>query len=243
MLPLQSAFSTKMGRGIMLVYTRLSASQILRLRNGPSYLTRFVHSFSHRITCLNNYLRPQATQAIIKETVAGRKNTSPQNIYEIGQLYAAGALKVACIGLQCVSFNNTMYKALLEHAEVFARTRAREGYHSPSRMVNSPAFSGPVSGTTSPALSVGPGMIGTGHSPLMQTTMLQTPPIMAGRSSAGENWSGSSTSTLVSGVSGAREGIGGSGTADQLVTSMNGMAIGKPGILNINPLAEIGQRK
>jgi hypothetical protein len=53
---------------------------------------------------------------IIKETLSGRKNTSPQNIYETGQLYAAGALKVACVGLQCVGFNNAMYRAILELA-------------------------------------------------------------------------------------------------------------------------------
>ena len=58
----------------------------------------------------------QTTQAIIKDTLSARKNTSPQNIYEVGQLYAAGALKAACIGLQCVGFNKTMYHAVLEQA-------------------------------------------------------------------------------------------------------------------------------
>lgn len=58
----------------------------------------------------------QTTQALIKETLAARKNTSPQNVYETGQLYAVGALKVACIGLQCIGFNNVLYEAILEHA-------------------------------------------------------------------------------------------------------------------------------
>ena len=33
---------------------------------------------------------------LIKETISGRENTSPQN------MYAAGALGIACIGLQCI---------------------------------------------------------------------------------------------------------------------------------------------
>ncbi|KAI0076198.1 hypothetical protein K474DRAFT_1292761 [Panus rudis PR-1116 ss-1] len=67
-------------------------------------------------------LSHEATQTIIKETLAGRKNTCPQNIYETGQLYAAGALKVACIGLQCIGFDSNIYKALLEHADLCAKT-------------------------------------------------------------------------------------------------------------------------
>lgn len=59
----------------------------------------------------------QASQAVIKETLTHRKNTSPQNVYETSQLYAAGALKVACIGLQCIGFDNTLYKGLLDQAE------------------------------------------------------------------------------------------------------------------------------
>ncbi|KAJ4478400.1 hypothetical protein J3R30DRAFT_3890903 [Lentinula aciculospora] len=61
-------------------------------------------------------LSSETTQAIVKETIEGRKNTSPQNIYEVNQLYSAGALKVAVIALQCVGFNHSMYCFLLEHA-------------------------------------------------------------------------------------------------------------------------------
>lgn len=60
----------------------------------------------------------QAIQAIIKETLASRKNTSPQNLYETNQLYTVGALKVACIALQCIGFDESLYKELLERAEV-----------------------------------------------------------------------------------------------------------------------------
>jgi len=55
-------------------------------------------------------------QVIIKETLTGRKNLSAQNNYETNQLYAAGALRVACIGLQCVGFNEGLYRGLLDHA-------------------------------------------------------------------------------------------------------------------------------
>ena len=57
----------------------------------------------------------------MKETIASRKNTSPQNIYETTQLYAAGALKVACVGLKCVGFNVVMYRTILEQAERCAK--------------------------------------------------------------------------------------------------------------------------
>ncbi|KAG5636338.1 hypothetical protein H0H81_008360 [Sphagnurus paluster] len=65
----------------------------------------------------------ETTQAIVKDTIAARKNTSPQNVYEITQLYAAGALRAACVGLQCVGFNNAMYAALLEQARAFAQSK------------------------------------------------------------------------------------------------------------------------
>ncbi|KAI0668335.1 hypothetical protein C8Q78DRAFT_1046633 [Trametes maxima] len=61
-------------------------------------------------------LSTETSQALVKETLAARKNTSPQNHYETGQLYSAGALKVACIGLQCIGFNDGLYRGLLEHA-------------------------------------------------------------------------------------------------------------------------------
>lgn len=59
----------------------------------------------------------------MKETLSGRKNSSPQNTYETSQLYAVGALKVACVGLQCVGFNQTVYKSILEHAAKFGQTK------------------------------------------------------------------------------------------------------------------------
>lgn len=53
---------------------------------------------------------------LVKETLANRKNTTPTVHYEVSQLYAAGALKVACVGLQCVGFNSGLYHTIVEQA-------------------------------------------------------------------------------------------------------------------------------
>jgi hypothetical protein len=60
-------------------------------------------------------------QAIVKDTLVGRKNLTAQNNYETNQLYSIGALKVACIGLQCVGFNEGLYRGLLDHAATFVQ--------------------------------------------------------------------------------------------------------------------------
>jgi hypothetical protein len=116
-----------MGYGTTLACTRLSSWTTSRRKNGPNYQQKSVSSFSTGVTTLFHPISTnpitQTTQAIVKETIAGRKNTSPQNVYEVTQLYAAGALKVACVGLQCVGFNNTMYKALLDQAGTFAQSK------------------------------------------------------------------------------------------------------------------------
>ncbi|KAJ6630320.1 hypothetical protein B0H10DRAFT_2349520 [Mycena sp. CBHHK59/15] len=77
-------------------------------------------------------LSNETTQALVKETISGRKNTSPQNIYETSQLYAAGALKVACLALQCVGFNKTMYRAVLEQATKCALAGKWKGAATPA---------------------------------------------------------------------------------------------------------------
>ncbi|KAF8548462.1 hypothetical protein OG21DRAFT_1500995 [Imleria badia] len=61
-------------------------------------------------------LSSETTQAIVRETLVGRKNVSPQNHYETSQLYAAGALRVACIGLRCVGFSDDTYRGVLEQS-------------------------------------------------------------------------------------------------------------------------------
>jgi hypothetical protein len=58
----------------------------------------------------------QTKRAIVKETLAGRLHVSPANTYEVSQLYAVGALSVACIGLQCVGYDAWTASALLAHA-------------------------------------------------------------------------------------------------------------------------------
>ncbi|EPS98380.1 hypothetical protein FOMPIDRAFT_1031536 [Fomitopsis schrenkii] len=67
-------------------------------------------------------LSAETVQALVKQTLAARKNTTPQNVYETGQLYAAGALRVGCIGLQCVGFSLNVYTQLIEAAERCAQT-------------------------------------------------------------------------------------------------------------------------
>lgn len=53
---------------------------------------------------------------LVKETLINRKNTTPTVQYEVSQLYAAGALKIACVGLQCVGFNSSLYHTIMEQA-------------------------------------------------------------------------------------------------------------------------------
>ena len=62
-----------------------------------------------------------------------RKNVSPQNHYEVQQLYAAGALKIACVGLQCVGFNTALNRTIMEQAaKCQANGRWRTGTWSTS---------------------------------------------------------------------------------------------------------------
>ena len=105
--------------------TSPSACAISRPRNGSSCHLRCVPSSSQHGLSLTQHIstpRAQTTQALVKETLSGRKNTSPQNIYEAGQLYAAGALKAACIGLQCIGFDAKLYHTLLFQADVCLKT-------------------------------------------------------------------------------------------------------------------------
>jgi hypothetical protein len=78
-------------------------------------MRQVVRSFSLSIEHQPAHYR-QTTQALIKETLTGRKNVSPQTVYETTQLYLAGALKIACVGLQCVGFNDLLYRTILEQA-------------------------------------------------------------------------------------------------------------------------------
>ncbi|KAI6098718.1 hypothetical protein F5141DRAFT_1010603, partial [Pisolithus sp. B1] len=75
-------------------------------------------------------LSTETTQALIKKTLAGRKNASPQNTYEAGQLYAVGALRVSCVGLQCIGFNNQVYHVILEQPR-FVHWTHDSGWSSP----------------------------------------------------------------------------------------------------------------
>ncbi|KAH9890491.1 hypothetical protein C8Q73DRAFT_735592 [Cubamyces lactineus] len=87
-------------------------------KDGKWYYAGTYKSFRLEDLCPQEWecLSTETSHALIRETLAGRKNTSPQNVYETGQLYSAGALRVACIGLQCIGFNDLLYRSLLDHA-------------------------------------------------------------------------------------------------------------------------------
>ncbi|TFY54719.1 hypothetical protein EVG20_g9593 [Dentipellis fragilis] len=85
------------------------------------------------------HLSPETAQALIKETLACRKNTSPQNIYETTQLFSAGALKIACVGLQCIGFNNALYRTVLEQASKCTQSGRWRDPFGPGTPTSTPA--------------------------------------------------------------------------------------------------------
>ncbi|KAF4578320.1 hypothetical protein EYR36_000127 [Pleurotus pulmonarius] len=98
-------------------------------------------------------LSTETTSAIVKDTILARRNSSPQNIYEVTQLYTCGALKVACIGLQCVGFNLAVFHALLDHATKYAHAAmsSKNGTSAPCSRSDTPLHSPvPTSGGVFP---------------------------------------------------------------------------------------------
>ncbi|EIW85673.1 hypothetical protein CONPUDRAFT_47136, partial [Coniophora puteana RWD-64-598 SS2] len=139
-------------------------------------------------------LSHEATQALIKETIAARKNVSPQTLYEIGQLYAAGALRIGCVGLQCIGFNAPLYSAIREYADTL--TRARKLSADSTRSAGSPfrAPIGPGPGSPRPfgspriapgAASPLPAPIGTGSPRRSRVASPMPAPIGSPRSAMG----------------------------------------------------------
>ncbi|KAF9032980.1 hypothetical protein BJ165DRAFT_1568111, partial [Panaeolus papilionaceus] len=90
-------------------------------------------------------LSNEAISAIVKETIAARKNSSPQNTYETTQLYAAGALKVTCVGLQCVGFNQEVYKSMIEHSIKFSESKWKTMIPVPLSLGTANSISSPFS--------------------------------------------------------------------------------------------------
>ncbi|PCH38536.1 hypothetical protein WOLCODRAFT_97291 [Wolfiporia cocos MD-104 SS10] len=101
-------------------------------------------------------LPTETTQALTKETLAGRKNTCPQNVYEVAQLYAAGALRVACIGLQCIGFNHVLYRTVMEHAARCAQMGKWRGSASGSGASHGSAWSANVHSLSPNTLTASP---------------------------------------------------------------------------------------
>ncbi|KAJ3506110.1 hypothetical protein NLJ89_g7053 [Agrocybe chaxingu] len=117
-------------------------------------------------------LSTETTSAIVKETIAGRKNTSPQNIYETTQLYVAGGLKVACVALQCVGFNHEVYRSLLEYSIRFGESKWKSLATASANVLAAAASVSSVTGSLSGANSPASGA-GTPHS---QPSGTPTPP-------------------------------------------------------------------
>ncbi|KAH9914513.1 uncharacterized protein BXZ73DRAFT_92797 [Epithele typhae] len=117
-------------------------------KDGKWYYAGIYKSFRLDDLCPQEWecLSTETSQALIKETLAARKNTSPQNIYEVSQLYSAGALRVACIGVQCIGFNNALYRDVLQHAVLCSQSGKWRG----------------STGTFSPGLGLTPGSAGGG---------------------------------------------------------------------------------
>ncbi|KAI1790446.1 hypothetical protein LXA43DRAFT_973631 [Ganoderma leucocontextum] len=139
-------------------------------KDGKWYYAGIYTSFRLDDLCPQEWvcLSQETSQALIKETLAGRKNTSPQNVYEAGQLYSVGALKVACIGLQCIGFNNTLYRSLLEHAAMCTQTGKWRpqagGFNTGLGLGSNASWSGTVNANV-PGTASGPGSPILQHSP------------------------------------------------------------------------------
>jgi hypothetical protein len=73
---------------------------------------------------------------MLKLTLAERANISPANQYEVAQLYTAGALSVACVGVQCIGYDHGLSTAIMEAAhnlavKVHRRTCGQHGVTPP----------------------------------------------------------------------------------------------------------------
>ncbi|KAI0344975.1 hypothetical protein BDW22DRAFT_983491 [Trametopsis cervina] len=109
---------------LVLVFTAPGFVECFYTKDGKWYYAGVYRTFRLRNLTPQEWakLPMETTQAIVKDTLSHRKSTSPQNVYETGQLYAAGALKAACIGLQCIGFNEDLYNGLLALAHNCAKT-------------------------------------------------------------------------------------------------------------------------
>ena len=107
------------------------ASKISLPKSGQHWNRTYARSLSlcAHLLLTNSLSITQTQSVIVKETLMGRKNVSPQNLYETGQLYSAGALKVACVGLQCVGYNIALNRTIMEQAaKCHASGRWRTGW-------------------------------------------------------------------------------------------------------------------
>ncbi|KAI6004920.1 hypothetical protein EDD15DRAFT_2191662 [Pisolithus albus] len=67
---------------------------------------------------------------IVMEKLADRENVSPQNTYKTGQVYSDGILRVSHVVLQCIGFNDEVYRAVFEQPQ-FVHWLCSSGLTSP----------------------------------------------------------------------------------------------------------------
>jgi hypothetical protein len=125
----------------------------------------------------------QTVSAIVKETLAGRKHICPQNTYETTQLYAAGALKVACVGLLCVGFNHEVYESILDFSVKFSESKWKSLAIVSAKVASeaaqdSPTMSASENGNTPPPATVA-GLKPTMKTPIMQKQFPRTPSFLS----------------------------------------------------------------
>lgn len=55
--------------------------------------------------------------AIIAETLRERRAVAPQLQMDVRQMYELGALRVACVALQCTGYNETVCDTVYKHVD------------------------------------------------------------------------------------------------------------------------------
>ncbi|KAF5349492.1 hypothetical protein D9756_008913 [Leucocoprinus leucothites] len=96
-------------------------------------------------------LLTETANYLVEEIISARKHISPQNIYEVNQLYNAGVPKIASVGLECVGFNQEVYKSFLERAAKFTQSKWKPMHTRTISTIN-PGSSTPQ--TNSPGIGV-----------------------------------------------------------------------------------------
>jgi len=60
---------------------------------------------------------PQMKEALVDLTLRDRRVVAPQLRLDVKQLYELGALKIACVALQCTGYNKRLCDAVYRHVD------------------------------------------------------------------------------------------------------------------------------